>query len=177
MKAWWLSLVAGALVVSACDKPQPKSADEVVAEANTLTKPEPGLYATSVKLIDFEIPGLPPAQAEQMRAQFGSMANREASQCLTAAEADAGFERVVRQVGEGVGGMQCVFNRFSADGGTLDAVMACTGPGGIKADITINGTVTRDRSAMTMTMAQQIGAMPGGMRMQMQFDSRRTGPC
>lgn len=178
MKAGWImAALLGALAAGGCKKPEPKSGEEVVAEARRLTKPEPGMYETSVKLVNFAMPGMPADQLNQLQEQFGAMANRKASQCLTAADADAGFEQVVRQLGEGVGGMQCVFDRFAADGGKLDAAMACTGPGGMKAQIGIDGTVVRDRSAMTMTIEQQMGPMPGGMTMQMQFDSRRTGPC
>ena len=61
-------LVGGALVLSACgEADQPKSPEEVLAAADNLVKPRPGLYRSSAEIIDFEIPGIPPEQAAQMR--------------------------------------------------------------------------------------------------------------
>ena len=65
-------VVGGAVALSACgEADQPKSPEEVMAAAESLVKPRPGLYRSSSEIIDFEIPGIPPEQAARMRDMLG----------------------------------------------------------------------------------------------------------
>lgn len=172
-------LVGGALALSACgEADQPKSPEEVMAAAENLVKPRPGLYRSSAEIVEFEIPGIPPEQAARMRDMAAGLQGEQRTQCLTQAEADEGFKRVVKRLGEGADGVQCAFDRFDADGSELDAALTCTGPGGVDAKMTIDGTVEAESSEMRMAMSQSSPAIPGGeMRMTMQVSSQRIGEC
>lgn len=170
-----------ALLLAGCgDEPgEPKTADEVIEASRELTKPRPGQYVSSTEVIDFSVPGLPPEQAEQMKAMMGGMAAEETSYCLTPAEAEKGFEDAVRKMGEGgTDGMNCEFNRFDVSGDGLDAELACTGPQGMNATMKMDGTMAAESSTMHMEMTQKAAQIPGGeMSIEMRMKSRRVGEC
>ncbi len=155
-----------------------KSVEDVAAEAENLIQPRPGLYRSTARITKVEIPGLPPGQAEQMRAMMGGSEGRTSETCLTQEEADEGFRDFARQIGEGGQGAKCEFSRFDAAGSRLDAALRCTGPAGVAVDMTMNGTIDRERSEISMTMDQENPAVPGGkMTMAMSVTSERIGAC
>ncbi|WP_374406134.1 DUF3617 domain-containing protein [Pelagerythrobacter sp.] len=173
-------IVGSALALTACGDgaDQPKSPEEVMAAADNLVKPTPGLYRSNTEIVDFEIPGIPPAQAAQMRDLAAGLQGEEQTRCLTQAEADEGFKPVVRRLGEGAEGITCAFDRFDADGSDLDAALTCTGSDGTEAHMTIDGVVEAESSSMRMEMSQSSPAIPGGeMRMTMKVSSQRIGDC
>lgn len=175
-----IMVVGCALALAACgsEPDQPKTAEEVVAAADKLVKPRPGLYRNSAEIVEFEIPGIPPEQAARMRDMAAGLQGEQTTQCLTQAEADEGFRRVVKELGEGQNGITCSFSRFDASGNDLDAALACSAPGGDDAEMTIEGTVEEERSRMRMEMNQQSDTIPGGeMRMTMEVVSERIGDC
>lgn len=156
----------------------PKTADEVVAEAIQLERPRAGQYENTVELIDFEVPGLPPQQAEAMEATMANVSGQSSTSCLTQAEADKGFEEPIRKMTENNGAMRCQFGRFDVDGGKIDAAMTCKGPQGLTSDITLTGTGSAEATSMQMKMVQKAAMIPGGeMRMEMKMNSRRLGDC
>ncbi len=156
----------------------PKSADEVIAEAGKLEKPLPGRYETKVDLINFTVPGLPKAQAEQMKSMMGGTNREGSTYCLTDEEAQKGFEESIRKMTEGTGQMKCEFDRFAVDGGKLDAALTCSAPQGMTSDIALDGTASAEASTMHMKMTQKAKMIPGGeMRMEMRMTSRRMGDC
>lgn len=173
-------VLIGVLALAGCGKAseETKTADEVVAEANQLERPRPGQYETTVELIKFEVPGLPPQQAEAMKATMGNVSGQSSASCLTQAEADKGFEESVRKMTENNGAMRCEFGRFDVDGGKIDASMTCKGPQGLTSDITLAGTGSAEATAMHMKMVQKAAMIPGGeMRMEMKMNARRVGDC
>jgi len=184
MRAIYLAIpLSAAFALAACggnsdETSAPKTTDEVIAEAGKLVKPQPGKYTTQAKMIDFSVPGLPKEQAERMKAMMGDVASKNSSYCLTKEEAEKGFEESVRKLGEGEGGQKCTFDKFEADGGKLDAVLSCTGQGGVKGTMKMKGTVTPTSNTMHMDMTQESAAIPGGsMHMEMEMTSTRTGEC
>jgi len=178
--AWKLLAIAGTFALGACgdEAAEPKTAEEVVAEAENLIKPRPGLYRSTARLNEIDVPGLPAGQAEQMRAMMGGAEGQTSETCLTQEQADEGFRDFARQIGEGGQGAKCEFSEFDAAGSKLDAALQCTGPGGVAVDMTMTGTVDRESSDLTMTMSQKNPALPGGeMRMAMSVTSQRIGDC
>lgn len=160
------------------DSKEPKTAEEVVAEAGKLDKPEPGQYQTTVKMLKFSVPGLPADQAERLKSMMGNTGQRTSSYCLTREEADKGFEDMVRKMSEGQGGLKCEFAKFDVADGDIDAEMTCNGPQGLKSAIVLDGKATSRGTSMRMSMTQTAAMIPGGeMKMDMQMDSRRTGDC
>lgn len=155
-----------------------KSADEVIAVANQMAKPLPGLYETTGQLREFSVPGVPAAQLEMMKKQFAANAGRTNTFCLTPAQAENGFEDMMRQLGEAGEGVECAFSKFDASGTKLNAMLSCTGPSGTKMAMDMDGTVAPDRSDMMMTMKSSSSMMPGmEMTMVMKSESRRIGDC
>jgi len=169
-------LLAIALVLTGCgDKAdEAKSPREVAKEAARMERPEPGKYRSTVKVLEFEIPGLPPQQAEQMKRMMQGMGGKDAEFCLTEQDAQGGFEEMVRKTQEG----NCTFRRFDATANTLDAEMTCeTAPGAI-ATIAMKGRTSADRLEMKMEMDQSAASLPGGkVHMKMEMTNERIGDC
>ncbi len=168
------------LALAACggEARKPVTADEVIAEAGELEKPRPGQYRTEVELIEFSVPGLPAAQAEQLKGMMGGVSAEGTAFCLTEQEAGKGFEDSIRKMTEGTGGMKCEFADFDVDGGKIDAALSCSGQQGLSAEIALAGTAGAESSAMRMTMVQKAAMIPGGeIRMEMTMNSRRVGDC
>lgn len=171
-------LAAASLAACGEEKKEPRTADEVVAEAGTLERQRPGQYETTVEVVEFSIPGLPAQQAEQIKSMMGGVSGQASKFCLTEADANKGFEEPIRKMTEGTGQMKCEFAEFDVDGGKIDADLTCTGPQGMTAEIALDGTAAAEASSMHMTMVQKTAMIPGGeMRMEMKMNSRRIGDC
>lgn len=173
--------LAGCGSETASEKSAEKSTQEVIAQVSQMAKPLPGLYETTAELRDFSISGIPAEQIGMMKQQFAANTNKTDTMCLTKADADQGFEKMMRQMGE-MGqpgdGVECAFSQFDASGSKLNAQLNCTGPGGVKMAMNMDGTVAPDRSDMTMTMNSSSSMMAGReMTMVMQTASRRIGDC
>lgn len=170
-----LPLVA-AFVLAACGSSEEPAADEalsaedVVAEAATAIKPNPGQYTSKIELLEFDMPGMPESAKAQMKQMAeGSMAEGN-SFCMT--EADADPKKMMENIAES----QCTFNSFEVAGGTVKADMMCKGADGSDAQVQMDGQMTPDSSTMTMAMQQQLPAA-GKVSMTMRVTSTRTGEC
>ena len=173
-------ILLSVLALAGCGKKsdQPKTAEEVIAEAGELAQPEPGQYETKVKLLEFSVPGIPAAQADRLKAAMGNVGNQSSSYCLTPEEAKKGFEESIRKMGQDQGGMNCKFTTFDVDNGKIDAEMTCDGQQGMSSEMKLTGTATAQNTSMRMAMTQKAAIIPGGeMRMEMQMDSKRIGEC
>jgi len=172
--------IASALALSACDKKPsgPKTAEEVVSEAAKLENPKPGKYVSTTTMLEFDAPGLPPEQAEQMRSMFSNLSAQEQTYCLTEEEANNGFRDALKRMGEGGNGMKCTFDRFDVSGNSIDSKMACSGGPGGKATMEMAGTVSEDRQDITMNVTQESPQIPGGkMSFKMRVDAKHAGQC
>lgn len=164
-----------ALTLSACNKAdKPKSEDEVKTEIARMAKPMPGLYRSSSKVISFEMPGMPPAQAERMKQMFAT-SQQSRDFCLTKAEADKGYEEMTKKLAEG----NCTYDRFTTSGNSLDARLTCQNGKEMKASIEMKGTISEEGSRMTMSVDQAAPHMPNGgaMKMVAEVVSQRIGDC
>ena len=166
-----------ALLAAGCGD-DPMSSEEVLAQARTLDSPRPGLYRTEAKLVSFEVPGLPPAQADRFRQQMAGFSSQPQERCVSQQEAERGFEGLLRTIGEGVNGLQCGFERFETDPPELDAVLSCQGAGAVEAEIAFEGTAEVEEMDLEMAMQAQSPVIPG-RRMMMQFavGAERIGEC
>ncbi len=173
--------LAGCGSEPASEESAAKSAGEVIAEASQMAKPLPGLYETTSQLMDLSISGVPPEQLSMMKQQLSANSGQKETMCLTRADAEQGFEKMLREMGE-MGqmgeGLECAFSRFDASGSKLNAVLNCSGPGGTRMAMRMDGTVAPDRSDMMMTVNSSSDMMAGrDMTMVMQTASRRIGDC
>ena len=169
------TLAASALALAACGSSGPKTEEQVRAEVAEMVKPRPGQYQTTVKVLNFEIPGIPKGKAEQFKAMFAS-AGQSAGFCLTKEESEAGYKDFTKKLAQG----DCTYDRFEASGGTLDAKLTCKTGKDMTAVIEMTGKMTAESSEMHMKM-EQTGAGPlsakGTVKMDMEMSSKRVGDC
>ncbi len=172
------ALGASALAFTACGEPQELTSDQVLDEAAELERPRAGLYTTTTELVEFSVPGLPPEQADRMRAQMSGLSDEAQPYCLTESEAEKGYEDMLREIGEAAGDMSCSFTRFDADPPRLDAQLGCSGPMGMSAELGMQGTTTAESFDVTMDMEASNRMILGGvMEMTMKIASSRIGEC
>lgn len=156
----------------------PQTQEEIADAANSLTKPKAGQYTSSAEVVAFEVPGLPAAQAEQMKEMFSGLAGQEESYCLTQEDADKGFEEAIKQMNEPDDGQKCQFDKFTVDGNQLDARMSCEGSGAGTSTMNMTGTIGEEQQDLTMEVKQESSQIPGGaINITMRVKSRRTGEC
>jgi hypothetical protein len=166
------------LALTACNKAPsgPKTAEQVKQEVTEMVKPIPGQYHSTSKIVRFEVPGMPAAQAERMKGMFAATQGRDF--CLTAAEADKGYESMTSKLAQG----NCKYDRFDASGGTIDAKLTCQTGKGMTGTFEMKGAMTTESSQMTVKVEQSAPGMPGGglgggVKMEMEVTSQRTGDC
>lgn len=174
MRSLILLPLAAAIVLSGCQKHSgPPSDAEVKAKIQSMVKPQPGEYESTAKLIKFDVPGMPPAQAEQVRNMFASAAQGR-KYCLTKEEADQGYEQATKKLAQG----NCKFDRFDADGGHLDAKLSCQTEQKASSTVEMKGTMSPTGSDVNMKIDQAGTQLPGGrMNMEMQVTTKRVGDC
>jgi hypothetical protein len=136
------------------------------AAAASMPRPEPGQYRATITMKGIQIPGLP---AEM--AGHGSGMTTTNEYCLTPDDVADGYQEMMKRGQDG----QCTYERFSAAGGKLDAVMVCKTPeGGARMEMT--GTASGTASEFDATMAMNI---PGQGEGTMKFNAKheRIGDC
>lgn len=171
-----LSLAAS--VLTGCGEEKPLTSEQVLAEARALDKPQPGLYATTTRLVAFEVPGLPPEQADRIRQQMTGLTSEPQPQCLTRQQAERGFEDMLRQIGEGINEQQCAFTAFDTDGSRLSASLSCSGAAGVRAEAKFAGTSEADGFDLAMDLEAKNALIPGGsMTMRFTVKADRIGDC
>ena len=172
-------LSAATIALAACGSPDADadgdgeiSMSEAAEISKDMVKPEPGKYRATVEMVDVEVPGAP-KEVQDMMKQMISVGAQTHEYCLTKEAADKGFEEIARQSQKND---DCSFEKFEADGGSIDAVMTCSQPGQGTARMTMKGTGSATASEMTMTMDAQA---PDGntMKMTMKSNQERIGDC
>ncbi len=166
------------LLLAACGSDKgaeaPPSMEEVREQAAKVKGPQPGLYRSSVKLLEFDIPGLPPQAADQMKQMMTGQKSQVHEYCLSPEDAKGGYEEMIRKGQQG----NCSFDRFNATASTIDAAMTCRMEQGVVASIAMQGETRPDGMKMNMDMEQKSANIPGGrMQMKMQMESQRIGDC
>jgi hypothetical protein len=171
-----LPLVA-AVALAGCDKkPEgtPKTIEQAAEQAKQMAKPEPGKYRSSIKMLEFNIPGLPAEQAAQMKQMMGNTANQSHEFCLSAQDVAKGYEEMVKKSSEG----NCTFDKFETTTNTIDARMSCDMGGGGKSQMAMQGNVTPTRSVMVMDIENSVPQVPGGkIHTKMEVTNERIGDC
>ncbi|MXO64980.1 DUF3617 domain-containing protein [Altericroceibacterium endophyticum] len=172
--------LGAALMLAACSsEPEegdgPVSQEDVARQAENLIHPAPGEYKTSMEMMDFEIPGMPDAQAKQLQSVFEEASGMKNSFCLTPEEADKGFEGFLEEIAEG----DCTFNSFNASDDKISADMTCNDVQGTSGNVKFDGTMREDGSTLVMELRQKVPGMPDESQvfMKMKMESERLGDC
>jgi Protein of unknown function (DUF3617) len=146
-----------------------ESAETVARKVQaTSIKPRAGQWASTMRLENMKIAGLPAEAAAAMENQRGTTQNF--SSCLTQAQVDRPDASFFQNTASG-----CTYDRFVMADGRVDAEMTCkTGAG------TTNVRIVGSYSPESYTVAvSSKGEMQPGvpMTVDMSISSRRTGDC
>lgn len=136
----------------------------------------PGNYSHAFAIVRFDVPGLPPAQAQQLREAMAGAAAVQPQSCLSEEEARRGPERMFEQLAQRGG--QCRFDRFAVAGETISGDMACAAQGGTRVTMAMHGTMQPEHAVMEMEQHITDPSLPQGRAtMAFRVESRRTGDC
>src|SRR4051794_18101670 len=142
-----LMIAANGLVISACDK-SPKVdeknatpsevAEKVRSSGVDQTMISPGLWQSKVTIEKFDMPGMPPAIAQRMKATMADSRAEGFQTCLTT-------EDVAKPKEDFFAGKnkECRYNHFTMGGGKIDAEMKC-GKGSGSQTMRMAGTYSPD---------------------------------
>lgn len=145
------------------------TAEEVASRASDYVKPEPGLYRTSIEILEVDIPNAPPQVREMMKSSAAS--NQTHEYCVTPQDVEKGLEQAIRKSQQG----DCDYKKFEVAGGRIDAVMTCRQQGQT-VDMTMSGSGTATSSDMEMTMKMQMPGV-GESTIRSRSRSERIGDC
>lgn len=162
-----------ALALSACGpggKEPPDEGPEATGAPPGAFQFQPGKYRTSVSVEKIEIPGMPIAMSDQMKAMMGKAAAEDS--CITPERGARGLEVLKQQIARG----KCRFERFQADAGKLDSAFTCQTGDGMTMEATSRGTYSSTRSEMRID-GRLIGPGEKTMRVIQTVNSERIGDC
>ena len=158
-----IAAVGTLLAVSGCGKSE---------NAGGAVKREAGNWKTDVKLVKFEVPGMPDEMKAGMKQMMEGASGLD--QCLSQEQVDK--EDLAAELSKAqTGGGECKWSKKDIAGGKIDIAGTCTA-NGQTVDMAMNGTMAAKKSDVTITTK---GKMPtgGDMEMVMQMTSVHTGPC
>lgn len=146
------------------------SVDPAKAAAEIAFQFQPGKYRTTVDFGKVEIPGMPSAMAEQMKAMMTQKTSSD--YCVSPEQAASGMEVMKEQMGKG----QCQFEKFAASGGKVDSVFTCQTGQGMSLRSASQGTYSPTGSKVAVTSDMTI---PGGksMHIEQTVTMERIGEC
>lgn len=132
-----------------------------------------GNWKSTMAMTKFDIPGAPPAVAEQAKAMLGKAQTTEA--CISAAQAKAGVRDFSSSMQKG----DCKMENFEQASGQMSGTMACTGSSGFGApSMAMEGNYTPERVEMTLSGEVSDSKLPGGKaNIAMTITSERIGDC
>ena len=162
-KIMTVAVLGVALAVSGCGKSE---------NAGGTVKREAGNWKTDVKLVKFEVPGMP----EEMKAGMKQMMEGASGldQCFTQEQVDK--EDITAELAKGPGnGGECKWSKKDVAGGKIDVAGTCTA-NGQTVEMAMNGTMEPKKTDVTVTTKGKIPT-GGDMEMIMQMTSTHTGPC
>ena len=153
-----------ALATAGCSKTE---------NAGGTVKREAGNWKTDVKLVKFEVPGMPPEMKDGMAKMMEGASGMD--QCFTQEQVDKeDIAAELAKEGSGNGG-ECKWSKKDVAGGKIDVAGTCTANGQTM-DMAMAGTMEAKKSDVTITTKGKIPT-GGDMEMVVQVVSTHTGPC
>ena len=164
MKKFLTVAAIGALIaVSGCGKTE---------NASGPVKREAGNWKTNVKLVKFEVPGMPAEAKDQMTKMMESASGMD--QCVTQEQVDK--EDIAAELAKGPGnGGECKWSKKDVAGGKIDVAGTCTA-NGQTVEMAMVGTMEAKKNDVTITTKGKVPT-GGDMEMVMQMTATHTGPC
>ena len=153
-----------ALATAGCSKTE---------NAGGTVKREAGNWKTDVKLVKFEVPGMPPEMKDGMAKMMEGASGMD--QCFTQEQVDK--EDIAAELAKGPGnGGECKWSKKNVDGGKIDVAGTCTA-NGQTVDMAMTGTMEAKKTDVTITTKGKMPTGQGEMEMVLQMTSTHTGPC
>lgn len=169
-----LTALALCLPLSACGEPAALSEAEILARADTLPKPMPGLYLSTTQMQSFDLPGASPEVSERERSRLSDLDPEVSERCISQAEAERGFAPLV----EAMAVEACRFTQFDVDGSQLDAALSCENADGSSSEVTMEGMAGPRLSRLDNTIVRTGPDIPGGSQeFTMRTVNERIGDC
>ena len=135
---------------------------------------QPGQYSVAMEMVRFDVPGMPPEQAQMMRQMMAGVSAQTQSQCITQADSERSLEDMYKRLGEG----NCTMDDFDIAGNRMIGAMTCSGGAGRSSTIRINGEMGTTASDTTLVMALTDPQLPQGRgEVEMRVRMNRTGEC
>lgn len=131
----------------------------------------PGRWEGRMTVHEIDIPNMPAAAREQMKAQMG--AAQGFVSCVT--EEDV-RNRKAFFTGD-ADDKSCRYDHFTMAGGTVSARLRCDRGEAGRMAMTMNGTYSPDSYRMDMDSTAEGGSPMGAMAMKMSVEARRVGQC
>ena len=151
-----------ALAVAGCGKSEPSGP----------VKREAGNWKTDVKLVKFEVPGMPAEMKDGMSKMMEGASGMD--QCFTKEQVEK--EDIAAELAKGPGsGGECKWSKKDIAGGKIDVAGTCTA-NGQTVDMAMTGTMEAKKTDVTITTKGKVPT-GGDMEMVMQMTSTHTGPC
>lgn len=167
-------LAALVMMTGGCGEEAPPSPQQVIEQAGRLLQPLPDRYRSVTRLTALDLPRASEVDARLLSARMESIEPQTREFCLSAAEAEQGFARLLQQMQDG----ECHIAQFAADEGDLKAELDCTTPGNVAARIRMTGIAGERSSRMDLSITQEGPAIPGGqMLLDMEVRNQPVGSC
>ncbi|QZH75571.1 MAG: DUF3617 family protein [Erythrobacter sp.] len=175
MKASHFTFAALALApLAACNEAEPLSPEEVLARAQSLPRPDPGLYRITTTLVRFEMSE--PAAADTAWAEANMVTGTPSisESCLAPEDAARGFAPLVEAMAAG----GCAITRFDVEGNRMGTDLTCENPQGTTSQITMIGTGSATGSQLETRVVQSGPAVRGGTQeVETLTENERIGEC
>ena len=160
-----VAAVGAGLALSGCGK-----SDNTAAASARMVKRDAGNWKTDIKLVKFEMPGVP----DKVKAQMAKpLAASRSEQCLTQEQAD--HEDIAGTMSKAFG-EACTWSRNQVGGGKIDVVGTCT-QGAQKVDLALAGTLDASKSDVLIISRGKSPMGGGDMEIRMRVASANIGPC
>lgn len=155
-----------ALAVSGCSKGGDSNAGGTV-------KREAGNWKTDVKLVKFEMPGMPAEMKDGMAKMLEGASGMD--QCFTQEQVDK--EDIPAELAKDASkGGDCKWSKKDISGGKLDVAGTCTA-NGQTVDLAMNGTLGAKKTEVNIAVKGKSPTGQGDYEMVLQKIETHTGPC
>jgi hypothetical protein len=131
--------------------------------------PEPGLYRTSMTILELDVPSMPEDTVAQMRQMMETQTSTEECEGMDGEFLD--FDDM------GNMGQDCTQQSLETTSNTFSVTMVCQNPGGGASTMSLQGTTFPDRMEGVMEMDADMGQGVGAMHLRMAIQSERLGDC
>ena len=147
------------------------SAEEVVAEAGKLPRVTPGLYRTTLEVLEVDAPSASKEEAESLQSAMGSKGEAAEEACVT--PEDAAIAPGDELVGE-ILADRCTFDHIRVSGEAISAIVQCPAGADLPSRVKMNGRVGAEGMQLMLTVEQELAGQEP-IRISMRVSTERLG--